>query len=341
LSAYCICKSYDFSSDAYEVFNLFKDEPFVFFLDSSLNETIRGRYSFIGFDPFKIFREKDKNSLCDLRNLFNKFSDLPSQSITPLVAGMVGFFSYDFGFQFENIKLNSIDDLNLPDCLFGLYDCIITIDHLLNKLHITSTGLPEKRSFLAEKRADDRLKFITEKLSNINLKENKTNYADDFFLMPDELTADCLISNFSKDEYIEAINKALRYISEGDIYQVNLSQRFLFDTKNYAERPDPVDIYSLLRKISPSSFSGYFDCKDFQIISSSPERFLKVKDNIIETRPMKGTRQRGRNRLENEKFRNQLLKSKKDKAELLMITDLLRNDLGRVSRYGSVKVREM
>ncbi len=142
-----------------------------------------------------------------------------------------------------------------------------------------------------------------------------------------------------REEYCRVVDKALDYIAQGDIYQVNLSQRFSFDLNG--RDVDARQIYQSLRELSPSSFASYFDGGAFQIMSSSPERFVQVQKNVARARPMKGTRPRGRDANQDEKLKKEIVNSAKDKAELLMITDLLRNDLGRVCEYGSVRVKEM
>jgi len=339
MSDYCIWKSFDFQGDAAHLFYLLKDEPYVFFLDSNLMHHERGRYSFIGFDPFDICTSKNKNSLEELRKLFLKYKFPSEHDPSPLRAGMVGFFGYDFGLRLEDIKLMAIDDLHLPDCFFGLYDCIITIDHLRHKLIISSTGLPEENNLLRQTRAKERSDNIIKKLSN-NDSLNITNIARCDEAMGEDEILECCSSNFTKAQYIRTVSRALKYIEAGDIYQVNLSQRFRFNAEPFWDDLNPVQIYLTLRTISPSSFGGYFNAGKFQILSSSPERFLWQKDGNVETRPMKGTRARGRTVYEDQKLRHELLHSIKDKAELLMITDLERNDLGRVCRFGSVKVKE-
>src|SRR3712207_514521 len=145
-----------------------------------------------------------------------------------------------------------------------------------------------------------------------------------------------LVSNFTKEGYIEAIEKIRNYIKCGDIYQANMTQRFQCDINE-----EPYDIYARLRKINPAPFASFMDFKDGYIVSSSPERFIKIKDRYIETRPIKGTCPRGKSPEEDKKNKEGLLSSEKDKAELLMIVDLERNDIGKISKPGSVKVTEL
>jgi para-aminobenzoate synthetase component 1 len=204
------------------------------------------------------------------------------------------------------------------------------VDHLENKLHIFSSGFPEKNSTLSRIRARARLKQIEERLS-------KKEARDWHPLERLEHSQNNLISNFSPENYLRAVRKVLDYITKGDIYQVNLSQRFSADISD----GDNIELYRNLRQIFPTCFSAYLDCGDFKIFSASPERFLKLEDGKVQTRPMKGTRRRGNNSGEDRKLQKELLESIKDQAELLMIVDLERNDLGKVCSYGSVKVRNL
>lgn len=303
-----------------------------------------GRFSFMGFDPFFILKTKNKRPFEQLRQLLKKYSYQNCNAAVPFLGGAVGYFAYDLGFLIERIESYAKDDLNLPDCFLGFYDCTITIDHLKNKLYIFSTGLPETKGYFAKKRARHRLKEVLNILSKANLKENHCLEPKTSNVFKEKLEhLQDFHSNFSKAKYLLAVKKALNYIAKGDIYQVNLSQRFSVDSQNFKRKKSDLgfDLYRQLRSISPSTFSGYMDCADFKIISSSPERFLRLKGMKVETRPMKGTRPRGKNYKQDYKLRNELLKSAKDKAELLMITDLERNDLGKVCSYGSVKVKNI
>ncbi|MCK5014318.1 MAG: anthranilate synthase component I family protein [Candidatus Omnitrophica bacterium] len=365
-------KSFDFRGNALDLLDLLRGEPHAFFLDSSQYDPHRGRYSFIGFDPFDVFVGKGKDTLELLKKKFTQYAGARGRKFTspfsPLTAGIVGYLGYDYGLYQEKIRLQAEDDLILPDCSFGFYDCILTIDHFAQKLYVTSSGLPEKDGHLRERRASQRLAHMVEKLapylnkgpecfsichpeepacrrsrrSDEGSHEILQPFArllarqrlqDDLSVLP--LTLRC---NFSKQQYMKAVQKALNYISCGDIYQVNLSQRFEFDLTGHEF--DSLALHQALRNLSPVSFGGYLNCGGFSLISNSPERFLRLHKGIARTRPMKGTRPRGRNDAQDQKFREELIHSAKEKAELLMITDLLRNDLGRVCDYGSIRVKE-
>ncbi len=336
-------KSFDVCVDAFEVFNLFKDEPRVFFLDSSLPSEQLGRFSFIGFDPFDIFETRGYDSLRDLEKLFVKYARRQKGSFAgaPVTGGMVGYLGYDFGFHLEKIARRKKAESHIPDCHFCFYDCVIAIDHVLRKLHVISSGLPEKNIYLQEKRSQYRLEKIIKKLSAYGSSEEKFSSISAPFNDGEEPLSSFLSSDFSRDTYCQAVEKALGYIRSGDIYQVNLAQKFLLDKNAHPFDINSIELYEQLRRCSPSGFGSYLDCGDFQILSSSPERFLRLQGVVAETRPMKGTRPRGLNGAEDAQLRHELLNSAKDQAELLMITDLERNDLGRVCRYGSVHVDQM
>ncbi len=334
-----IVKTFDWHGGALPVFEAIRDKPSVFFLDSSMPGNGLGRYSFLGFEPFGVLRaQANGNFLKSIRELLKKYK-INSVNNLPFCGGAVGYISYDFGFCFEDIPQKPTDRLQLPTAVMGLYDTVIIVDHLKNKLHIVSTGLPEKNSSLARIRAKERLGQVADIVNAASPiivgtaqcavpTPEMTNY---------DVKKDLdLVSSFTKEEYLSAVKKAKDYIRKGDIYQVNLSQSFSGRNKT-----DAYTLYQRLRSSSPSNFSAYFDCGDFQILSSSPERFLDFDGKNVTTRPMKGTRKRGENKKQDRRLKNELTKSAKDKAELMMIVDLLRNDLGRVCEYGSIKVKSM
>jgi len=313
--AYFTWKSYNFNKDAQLIFEAIKEKKNSFFLDSGINNSL-GRYSFLGFEPFYVLKVKDDNPFSELRRVLDKHKIKGLKNGPPFLCGAVGFFSYNLGLLLEDrlryIYRNSSD---IPDCYFAFYDSVLAIDHLTNKLFVLSVN---KAGF----------KKIIRLLSEIGFKEQAPASGDKQCAKP--------VSNFTKNEYFKAINKAKDYIGKGDIYQVNLSQRFTVNSQRKAHR-----IYEKLRQESPACFSAYLDCTDFQIVSSSPERFLSLKDRIVQTRPMKGTRPRSAIQKADERLENQLLNSAKDKAELMMIVDLMRNDLGRVCEYSSIKVKSL
>ena len=346
-----LTKSFDFTGDPLRLLGLFADEPYPFLLDSSQFDSRRGRYSFVGFDPFEVFKGRGRDALALLKQRFLNYREEGSIAPTPLPSGIVGYLGYDYGLSQEKIRLRAKEDLGLPDCCFGFYDCILTVDHLRRKLHITSCGFPEKGQSLRQKRAEERLRYVLKKLSSLEktpplssrtcpkIHRGEKGGVHRYPFAGTPAAPFHLFSNFSRDEYLGAVRKALCCIEAGDIYQVNLSQRF---DLNFPSSPfDSLQAYKILRELSPSSFGGYWKGDDFCLLSSSPERFLHLENGIVQTRPMKGTRPRGGNSAEDQRLREEIERSPKDRAELLMITDLERNDLGRVCAYGSVRVKEM
>lgn len=325
--AYYILKSYKLNFSALKAFEILSREKNCFFLDSSLNHKQLGRYSFLGIEPFFVLKTKGTDPFSAIRDNLEPYKvNFPKTDI-PFLGGAVGYLAYDLGFVLEGrIKKRYKPDPGIYDCLFAFYNTAVIIDHHKRLFYILSLGFPEKKYHLAKTLAESNFKKIYNLFSKMRSAgfRKKESYVSG---MRD------LSSNFSKTAYLAAVKKAKEYITNGDIYQVNLAQTFTAQSRLPA-----VEIYKQLRRISPSCFSAYIDAEDFQIISSSPERFLRLEGDIVTTRPMKGTRPRSNNRLRDRKFKRELLNSHKDKAELMMIVDLERNDLGRVCSYTSISV---
>ena len=320
----------EFARDPNVLLQAFAGEPFCYLLDSSLHDPQRGRYSFFGCDPFEVYRHKARTDLDGLRAAFARYRFCDDTG-TVFPAGIVGYLAYDHGLYQERIRFCSIDDLGLPDCLFAFYDVGAVIDHTTGSVTVYSTGYPETDPDRRARRARERLAWMKDRLGKT---ANLSTDGPGSSTLP---AADepAWTGNFTREEYERAVGRALEYIAAGDIYQVNLSQRFSLDHGGDAR---PQDVYAMLRRYSPSHFGAYFDVGDFQIISSSPERYLCLRGRDVLTQPMKGTRPRGADPQEDRRLRDEIICSGKDRSELLMITDLERNDLGRVCQFGSVKV---
>lgn len=310
---------------AFEIFTIFKDEKDSFILDSAMDKNKLGRYSFISSNPFKTLKYKNSNEnpLDFLQEELNKYK-VENKTQLPFIGGAVGYLSYDLGNYIEKLPRSAKDDLNGYDLYFGLYDSVIVVDHLKEKTYIATPDLDVKKE------------------ENIVLDiENKINEAEINGVNPicyeeKEVTPTKLKSNFTKKDFENSVEKVRQYIKNGDIYQANLTQRFSGKTTLSS-----YELYRDLRKVSPAPFGAYLNFDDFNILSNSPERFIKCMDKKLETRPIKGTRPRGKNKEEDLKLQEELRNSEKDKAELLMIVDLERNDIGRISKIGSVKVPEL
>ncbi|MFC2067272.1 aminodeoxychorismate synthase component I [Chloroflexota bacterium] len=331
------------SLSAPQVFDAFSERPFSFFLDSGMDPGKLGRYSFMGSDPFLVLRSRGeevtliKDGVEEVRqgNPFDVAGELltvysldKGQAPVPFIGGAVGYFSYDLCHFIERLPSTAIDDLNLPECYLAFYDTIIAFDHLEGRAYLVSTGFPELGEVKRKRRAEERLR----EAKNQMLKNTLPSIAE-----PSHVGKGmALKSNFSREEYLKAVATAREYICAGDIFQVNLSQRFEADLPVL-----PYELYRKLREINPAPFASYLGFDEVSAVGASPERFLKVQGDLVETRPIKGTRPRGKTPEKDKALAQELLSSVKDRAENVMIVDLERNDIGRVCRYGTVKVTEL
>jgi para-aminobenzoate synthetase component 1 len=254
----------------------------------------------------------------------------------------VGYLSYDLCHFIERLPKTAIDDLKLPECYVAFYDAIIAFDHLEGKAYIAATGFPEMEEASRMNRAKGRIDELGDIVAGTPCHEVMPGSAKTEIQLY-ELDLDSknsrsskIRANFTHEEYVEAVAVAREYIYAGDIFQVNLSQRFEVDLP-----VAPYELYRRLRLINPAPFACYLNFGDVVVAGASPERFLRLDGDLVETRPMKGTRPRGRSAAEDDDLARELLQSAKDRAENVMIVDLERNDLGRVCKYGTVRVREL
>ncbi len=320
-----------------------RGEPGVVLLHSAGFEPRQARYSLVTARPFLTLRSF--GSRCELRSTqgrrvlaANPWTllaellapyELPDETDLPFpLGGCFGYWGYELkNFVEPKLPRRAVNDLNLPDCQLGFYDSLVVFDHQLDKAWIISTGLREDGSRsepLARQRAD----FWRDRLSA------EVPLADDAPRAPRPISR--VTSNLSRAGFLSAVGRARGYIHSGDIYQVNLSHRL-------AARPAPAgwELYRRLAAASPAPFAAYLDAGDFQIASSSPELFLRLSGAHIVTRPIKGTRPRSPDPTRDAQLAYELQTSRKENAELVMITDLLRNDLGRVGEFGSVQVPDL
>ena len=329
---------------ASQFFERFRNRPFSFFLDSGMDPGRLGRYSFMGSDPFLVLRSRGEEVLLirdgtEERRRGNPF-DIAGELLAgysldecptgiPFAGGAVGYFSYDLCHFIERLPATAVDDLNLPECYLAFYDTTIAFDHLSGKAYLVSTGFPELEERKRKLRAEEKLKEMKSRMLN------KPTIAEELCLVSME-EGMVLKSNFSRENYLKAVETVREYIRAGDIFQVNLSQRFEADLSIPS-----YELYQRLRKINPAPFASYLNFDGVSVVGASPERFLKVQGDWVETRPIKGTRPRGKSAAEDKALSDELLSSIKDRAENVMIVDLERNDLGRVCRYGTVRVAEL
>lgn len=326
-----------------EDFSYFAKQPFSFFLDSSSDLQNGGRYSFWGMAPLlrweseegfvTINGHKQIDSPFDsLKALYKKILPLPVDPYFPFCGGLVGYFGYEWGVQQENIEASPSLDLVTPDASLGLYDTIVGYDLLEKSCRVISLGLNENLEPDPDLAAE-RIAHLAEQIQK-KRKMPLSSSSPNGFASP---SIPHWSSVFSREEYLAAVEKILNYLKAGDCYQVNLTQRLVAPTSQ-----NPWNLYQRLRTISPSPYAAFLNLDSFQILSSSPECFLQAnREGRLLTKPIKGTRKRGKGNLEDETLKEELKTSHKDHAELLMITDLERNDLGKISVPGSVVVPKL
>lgn len=339
-----------------ELFELIKDRPYSFFLDSGMDTQRLGRYSFLGSEPFLVMNSRGSeitlirgrehkvqhgNPFDTLGKLLEIYKLDHCPAPVPFLGGAIGYLSYDLCHFIERLPSTAIDDLKLPESYFAFYDTIVAFDHLEGKAYLVATGFPEMEEGQRLRRARMRLEELKDWLYTASPSQKaslprKEKLGEGEFQPAQENKEITLKSDFTPEEYKKAVNRVREYIAAGDVFQVNLSQRFEADLKI-----PPYELYKRLRAVNPAPFASYINFPGAVIVSASPERFLKVQSDLVETRPIKGTRPRGRNSIEDERLAHELTHSTKDRAENLMIVDLERNDLGRVCRYGTVKVTEL
>ena len=333
------CNNYKFIENLYK-FILVKKNSFIF--ESVEKGKVRGRYTIIGFNPDKIINIKNnkiiednfdrkklikQNILKYLNKLLKNFKVKSPKELPRMSSMLVGYFSYDIIRLIEKIPNSCSDDTNIPDIRLMRPKNLIIYDNFKGKIFFIE-------NIFEDQKIED---YQTEynKIGN-NLKE-LSHYGNiplptNFYRPSKKIN---IKSNITKSRFKKIVRKAKTYISKGDIFQVVLSQRF----KANINKP-PLEIYNSLRKLNPSPFMFYFNYDDFQILGSSPEILVRLVDGEVTIRPIAGTRPRGKNSKDDKRLTNELLNDPKELSEHLMLLDLGRNDVGKVSKANSVKVTE-
>lgn len=312
------------------LFTLFKEEQGAILLGSALQHAVYGRYSYIAVDPFEWVTVKDEphlNMKALLKNWLIQYPQPMLYGLPPFQGGIAGAFAYEFHRYIEDLPITTQDDVGFPDIAVGLYDVVIAFDHHKKKAWIISTGWPEKTDEARAVRARRRLAHYLERIQQcVALTTIDTKFTGQ------------VRSNFTQDAYESAVTRVIDYILAGDIFEANISQRF---EVALPEGFSPFDCYVQAWQENPAPFSAWMHFDDTSIISASPERFVKLSQGAIETRPIKGTCRRGKTHVTDEALANGLKNSEKDRAENIMIVDLLRNDLSKVCMDHSVQVTQL
>ena len=322
------------------------NQPHAFLLESVERGEQIGRYTFLGARPYMQVQARGEDVLLQRgkrreQRKGNVFQIVKEQlrehrpavvpGLPPFTAGAVGYFAYDIVRQLENIGVHAKDDLAQPDCALMFFDRLLVFDHLRHQIHILATADVSRES---PRRAYDRA------LADITILEKKlasglrpTHWQSHSRQSRPKLKVH---AGTSRQGFMQAVQRAKEYIAAGDIFQVVLSQRL-----DFAPQAAPFAVYRALRTVNPSPYMYFLRMGDMHVLGSSPEMLVRVTGRRLEYRPIAGTHRRGRDEAEDARLEQQMLHDEKERAEHVMLVDLGRNDLGRVSEYGSVTVREL
>ncbi len=331
--------------DPVDVFRRLCWLPHCLFLDSALRSAHLGRWSFVAADPFDFLAigSDEPDGWSWLRTQLASFSTATIPELPPFQGGIAGLFGYDLNRTLEKVPSPRYDEFRVPALAVGLYDTVVAFDHVADRAWIISTGFPERETPRRRRRAQMRLEQFRSWLQTENnacaapmsATEHRIDSTDlaPSFPVPD---VGGVTSNFSAAGYRETVQRAIDYIYAGDVFQVNIAQRLL-----HPQIEEPIQTYLRLRQCNPAPFAAYFDTGTYRILSASPERFLAVRGGHVETRPIKGTSPRCGIPEADLLVGQSLQASEKDRAENIMIVDLLRNDLSRVCRPESVDATQL
>ncbi|WOH57708.1 aminodeoxychorismate synthase component I [Bradyrhizobium sp. BWC-3-1] len=311
------------------------DRPYLTFLDSAASDALLGRYSYLTCDPFSTYVIADGRASCDGKALegdpwaalsahLSSYRQQHRGDLPPFQGGVAGFFSYDLNTTLERLPSPAAQGQGFPQSILNFYDVVLAYDHSDKRCWIVSTGWPEQDITRRDSRARRRADELAALLAYPPLQQSCS-----------PTQASSWQSNFSRNAYIAAVQRVIDLILAGDIFQANIAQRFSTRVSNPW---DPLEFYCRLRALNPAPFAAFLRYGRRTIASSSPERFLKLDGRCVETRPIKGTIRRSADLRDDRKRAEALLASEKDRAENVMIVDLLRNDLSRVCAPHSVEV---
>lgn len=340
---------------AAQIHRHWQNRPHTFWLDSACDAERLGRFSFIGTDPYGLLRLDGNQARLTRHGRLKVWEDDPLEALkrvaapilnsqalsddVPFTGGLVGYLSYDLGQRMAGIQTRHRNELGLPEAHFGLYDAVICLDHQKGRLHLISSGLPLTGE-QAHTRAAERLAWLQNEVDHALGVPYTKPKLDDTRLRwrhaQSEPTPGQMRSTFTRDAYLQTIRSIQAAIASDQIQQVNLAQRFSLKTPFTGP-----DLYHRLRHVSPAPFGALLQVGDQWILSSSPERFVLLRGDYVETRPIKGTRPRSTDPTADQRSRQELLSSPKDRLEHIMIVDVERSELERVCVPGSVQVPEL
>jgi anthranilate synthase component 1 len=321
-------------------------EKYAFLLESVEGGEKIGRYTFLGTQPRRVITargrdltvregshvERRQGSVIELlRQYLRQYHPATLPNLPPFTSGGVGYFAYDMVRQFERLPERAKDDLGLPDCVFTFYDRLLAFDHLRHQLHIVAAADVRSES---PRKAYDRaladIAAIEDKLAR-GLRRQHLHWS-----APDTKKTIKVHSSTSHYKFVKDVRRAKEYIAAGDVFQVVLSLRL-----DFKPPADPFQIYRALRTVNPSPYMYFLKLDDMHVVGASPEMLVRVSGRKLDYRPIAGTRKRGVDAADDERLTAELRSDEKERAEHVMLVDLGRNDIGRVSEYGTVKVRDL
>jgi anthranilate synthase component 1 len=343
----------DFLTPVSAFLKLREGRRYAFLLESVEGGEKLARYSFLGCDPFLVLstgtprtipphpdiedpdlehrhyaREDAGKFMDDLRGTMDRFRSVSVPDLPPFSGGAVGYFGYDMVRLIEDIPDTGRDDLGLDDAVMMFFRTMLAFDHLRHQIHIVANLFLDEDASVEE--------LYDRAARDIARTEDILSRPIEARVPPAREESVTVRSNFRKADYLAAVERAREYISAGDIFQVVLSQRFEIDLGS-----TPFDIYRALRMVNPSPYMYFLQMPEFSIVGASPEMLVQVRGRTASYRPIAGTRPRGKDEEEDRRLAEELVGDAKERAEHVMLVDLGRNDLGRVSRYGTVRVEEL
>ena len=324
---------------------LFADDPWTILLDSADHKTPfakTNRYSYLGFWPFEhltlkadeLISSKGQSTLHEpplttLQNKFKPFKLATRNDLPPFQGGLMGYLSYDLCHRLDHIPHPSESKIAYPELCLGVYDSIIAFDHLEKKAFFIATGIPNQTDVKRKHHAEQKWQAFVKRTEH--LKKQQSSELG-------QILDGNLQANFTRQTYCQAVQTVKQAILNGDLFEANISQRFFGKCH---PNMDKFSLYRKLRHTNPSPFSAYFNPHELTLLSSSPERFVQLTDQAVETRPIKGTCKRSSDPAEDARLKQLLSQSAKDKAENTMIVDLMRNDFSKVCTANSVYVAQL
>ncbi len=324
-------------------FRKIDEGKFSYLLESVEKGEHIGRYSFLGTDPALVFESKGKeikitrgddvetftteeDPISEIKKILEKFTFVAVKGLPRFCGGLLGYIGYDMVRFFEDLPDSNPDEFNFPDTQLVLTDAILILDHVDHKIKVVSNVIVMDDPAEAYDRGCKKVDYLLNRLKNIEIKQDEINGK--------VMNSEEVGSNFTKEEFSKCVETAKEYIRSGDIIQVVLSQRFQRKTE-----ADAFMVYRALRSINPSPYMYYLKFGGNRIVGSSPEILVRCEDDVVEVRPIAGTRKRGTTEEEDRRMEEELLSDPKERAEHIMLVDLGRNDIGRVCEYSTVEPR--